>query len=506
MFVFLVLSLAWAMACLLTSLGAWTWMRGERRRTTLAALLVVDAAVMFTGPQMNSVQKGRVDEMAIDFLKEHQGLSRTYALGAPLAPNYGAYFAVAAINHNVLPVPKLWKDYLLRHLDPRETAVSGGVVFSPLYTERGSGERGMSKDPSSVTDLGVRYLITNPGWTPVSKQFIPSESSLIRDTPLKLKVLSKLSEIREQLNHFVENPARLGVERRLAEMVLRRVPGGSLPVGNAASETQQLTLQSGQSLEIELRAPAPVPVGARMTAVALVLPGNPGASSAKLRVRLCDSSECGTGERLLSDLKGDGFLEVPLDPSLQADMGTLLHLSVTYEDGEKPLKLPSMAPIAGWNEQLRDPHGAITDRVPDLAFNYGEPLPGARRVYADALMDIWELQTAAPYFEVTRGGPCSLQATQRENVAVVCTHPAMLRRRELYMPGWSVAVNGGKAVPVQPDGIFESMALGAGSSRAHFRFVPPHEGIGWAACFAGLGGLLWQLFRITRKTLAVTGG
>jgi hypothetical protein len=113
-------------------------------------------------------------------------------------------------------------------------------------------------------------------------------------------------------------------------------------------------------------------------------------------------------------------------------------------------------------------------------------------------MDIWEMANAAPYFSVTRGGPCSVDAKQRENVIVDCTHPATLLRRELYMPGWSVSVNGAKAVPVEQDGIFQSTALTAGSSQAHFKFIPPHEGIGVAAFLVGVAGFWWQLAVLLR--------
>jgi len=116
MFVFWGSALAWAIAGLLASLGAWTWMRGERRRVTLAALLFTDAVAMFVIPQLSSVHKGQVDNAAIKFLQEHEGLSRTYVLGSPMSPNFGAYFGVATINHDVLPSPTLWVDYIDRHL------------------------------------------------------------------------------------------------------------------------------------------------------------------------------------------------------------------------------------------------------------------------------------------------------------------------------------------------------------------------------------------------------
>ena len=119
-----------------------------------------------------------------------------------------------------------------------------------------------------------------------------------------------------------------------------------------------------------------------------------------------------------------------------------------------------------------------------------------RRVYNDELMDIWELPHPAPYFEVASGGPCTWSATERERVAVRCAAPAVLLRRELFMPGWEVSADGRKPEAVRQSGIFQAAPVPAGASELRYRFTPPHVALGWAACFAGLFGLLWQAARI----------
>jgi len=44
-----------------------------------------------------------------------------------------------------------------------------------------------------------------------------------------------------------------------------------------------------------------------------------------------------------------------------------------------------------------------------------------------------------------------------------------------------------RAVPVQrSDPIFQKIPLQAGHNRIVFTFAPPHIGIAWALCFAGL--------------------
>ena len=124
---------------------------------------------------------------------------------------------------------------------------------------------------------------------------------------------------------------------------------------------------------------------------------------------------------------------------------------------------------------------------------------GFHKAYGDSVMDIWELPEPAPYYEVTQGGPCTLATEQREDVTAVCSSPAKLRRRELYMPGWNVRNNGAAIDAVQQDGIFQATTLHAGLSKVHYNFTPPHMAIGWTACLVGVVGLFWQILRIGRS-------
>jgi hypothetical protein len=130
---------------------------------------------------------------------------------------------------------------------------------------------------------------------------------------------------------------------------------------------------------------------------------------------------------------------------------------------------------------------------------------GFRKAYGDSVMDIWEVPEPAPYYEVMQGGPCTLAAEQREDVTAVCSSPAKLRRRELYMPGWNVRNNRATIEAVQQDGIFQATTLPAGASKVHYNFTPPYMEIGWIACLTGVVGLFWQLLRIARDRRDDTG-
>ena len=97
---------------------------GSRRRAGfLALLLVFDATILFAIPTLSTPRHGTLDAGAVAFLQAHIGLQRFYTLG-PIAPNYGAYFQIASINHNYLPLPKIWVNYVQTQLDPETDPIT----------------------------------------------------------------------------------------------------------------------------------------------------------------------------------------------------------------------------------------------------------------------------------------------------------------------------------------------------------------------------------------------
>jgi hypothetical protein len=136
-----------------------------------------------------------------------------------------------------------------------------------------------------------------------------------------------------------------------------------------------------------------------------------------------------------------------------------------------------------------------------VELQYAPPAADVHQIYSDSLMDIWELPGAAPYFQVIQGGPCTLSGIYREGLTSDCAHPAVLLRRELYMPGWSVMRNGAESEPVQENGIFQTSTVPAGQNQVRYTFTPPHMTVGWVACLSGVAGLLWQMLRIAFRSL-----
>jgi len=152
-------SMAWAAITLAFGL-AWLGRAGHAKvRARLATLLVVDAALMAFIPVLSAPKAGAVDATAVRFLQDHLGFQRFFTLG-PITPNYGAYFGIASINHNYLPVSARWRDEIRRGLQPhREDA----VVFDGRDMEAPS----MARDRvAELSRLGVRYVVAPAGLDP----------------------------------------------------------------------------------------------------------------------------------------------------------------------------------------------------------------------------------------------------------------------------------------------------------------------------------------------------
>jgi hypothetical protein len=123
---------------------------------------------------------------------------------------------------------------------------------------------------------------------------------------------------------------------------------------------------------------------------------------------------------------------------------------------------------------------------------FGTPWPpaglghGLRRVYADSFFDVWQLPSPTPFF-TTSGAPCRVRPGGNAAVEVTCSGPAVVRRLELPMPGWSAQV-GSSHVTVRASGPFQSVSVGAGTTRIQYSFTPPY---GDAALLAALAGALF---------------
>jgi hypothetical protein len=513
MFAFLGAALFWALAGLAALGRAWRISRPETRRMALVGLIIFDAAVMFLAAQVCARRNNQVDIQAMQFLHDHQGLSRNYTLG-PLAPNYSAYFEVAGINHNILPVPKLWAQYVDRHLLPGFHRDTGVTFFWPAWGDTSdAGARTFSMNLANFRDVGVKYVLTNPGQSALPTTYLDAtDANLPFDGGRKTR--AGKPGVLAWVQSGADNPAKPAAERFVLRAVapsLTRMLGvvtdqpivssekNGLPVihdeNSPALQSNYLILRPGEAAEIVVPMPAAFAQSA-IDGVGVLMANSDAPTDGELAVRICAEQVCRSSQESLSKSGNSPFFEVHLDKPLAALPGTPLHLTFTHQGGSGPMAL---AVSEGANQQLQGPGGALPGRRLHVTFKDSMLMHGFHKAYGDSLMDIWEVPEPAPYYEVMQGGPCTLATEQREDVTAVCSAPAKLRRRELYMPGWNVRNNGAATEAVPQDGIFQATTLPAGLSKVHYNFTPPHMEVGWTACLMGVVGLLWQLLRIVRS-------
>jgi hypothetical protein len=158
-------SMAWA-AATLSIACAFAWRLTPRRAAqALAALLVLDAAVMYVVPTLSNPRRATLEVAALDFLRANLGLQRFYSL-EPFQPNFGAYFGLASINHNYLPVARRWIGWIRTHLDANLPDVAVFNGNSPGAAQR------LVDNLEPYRALGVKYVIVPPhsqpfaGWPP----------------------------------------------------------------------------------------------------------------------------------------------------------------------------------------------------------------------------------------------------------------------------------------------------------------------------------------------------
>ena len=509
-FLLLGLSITWAFGELLVAALLWKLPHAERRRGALACLLVFDAAVMFMAPQASSTPSNRIDMPAIQFLRDHQDLSRIYTLG-PLQPNYGAYFELASINHNVEPVPKLWADYIESNLLPGYSKLDSGETFWSGAMPEGEGEKKLSHYLSSYRDIGVRYVITKAGRSPVPTTFLPTAQTGNRLDPasrVSKSRLNALSVALQRCHSIVDDQTKPAVERLVVKTVLKiaNSMGADAMLGvrkngesSESSSAESIALPIDESAGMSVLAPPPLSDNPSITSVGILIDNHGVPADGELTVEICGATECRSGRKLLAGFNDNTVFQIPLDSPLAAAASAPLRLTFAYKNGSRPILLRTVSVDSSMAQQVQGPNGVPPGHTLQLAFEYGAELSGLRKVYTDSLLDIWELPNPAPYFQVTQGGPCTLSTMNRENVTAECIAPATLVRRELFMPGWRMAANDKAATPVQQEGIFQSDALTAGHNQVRYYFTPPNIEFGWAAAAVGIAGLIWQFILIRRS-------
>jgi len=399
----------------------------------LALLLVVDACAAFALPICSGAQQVKHDGFGVAFLRVHAGLQRIYSMG-PLAPNYGAYFQIAQINHNYLPISRDWVDYIHHHLDP-----SADAITFIGRTDHVSVEDKVTTRRTAYEELGVKYVLTSNGSDPFS----------------------------EMLNTDIES------------------------AGN-----QPLELKEGQDVLLDWSV-SPITVGKRITEINVQVGNYGNHADGQLVAQVCvEQKTCATGERSLRGSTDNAPLRIVLDQplSLPTQAQSRLTIKLSYEKSTSSMAL-WVWPSKG-NSPQKILSGGPSGYLPGISLKLDSPgdAEAIQLVYSQPDMSIYELPGAKPYFEVS-GGPCLLQSVSRVQADIDCQGPAILLRREAFYPGWQASINGSRVPLTRSSEIFQQVRLIEGKQQVVFSYYPSHLIAIIFGFVLGVAGLLYASWR-----------
>jgi len=241
----------------------------SRSRVALAAFLVFDSVLMFAIPTLSAPRSAVIDQEAIAFLQNNLGLQRFFTLG-PIQANYGAYFGIASINHNYLPVSGRWTQWARSHLD----AAADPIVFNGNFSrgaDQPSQTAELRRNQAAYEWVGVKYVVSSAHENPF--QDIPPASAdsksvkqVYADEIMRIYELPEVKSYFEDLdgNCRLEALGRLHVLANCTQpaTLLRRelyfpgwtatVNGSDQAIGEYGQLFQSVALPQGRS-DVEFR-------------------------------------------------------------------------------------------------------------------------------------------------------------------------------------------------------------------------------------------------------------
>ncbi|EGY01942.1 hypothetical protein AZA_56497 [Nitrospirillum viridazoti Y2] len=421
-------------------------LESHRRARWLGGLAVAEAVLLLLIPTLFYPSTGDLREDGIAFLRSHLGLQRFYTVG-PIQPNYGAYYGIAGLNHNNLPLPAAWVDHVVQRLDDNTYPIAFDGR-DRLSATGPSAIDNLRRNPDAYRDMGVRYVVSIPGkgpfdWAPPG----------------------------------------------MVDQVQR-------PLALADGDTAILTLPAGAGrVPFDARRGHVAAVGLHVSSL------KNGAADGRLTLRLCAGTMCADGGHALSDVVGGSYILVPLSETIPLVGDAPLTLAVSRVGGRKRFGLAMWTAGTDTGRTLTLNGGPITGVEPHVAFALvaAEPADeGAGPVFRDDVMQIDALPDPRPYFGADG---CHLAPVSRERLAADCAAPATLTRLELFMPGWKATVNGQEQTVAADGPLFQKVDLPAGRSEVVFRYTPPYMGWGYGALAAGLALFVLGMGQGRRRNL-----
>ena len=567
--VWFVTSLSLAAAVALTIYAA-TWLPWARyRAVVLGVVVTLEAAIFFLIPTLSYPVAGSLATGGVDYLKRNIGFQRMYSLG-PIAPNYGSYFGIASINHDDLPLAKLWANYVSNRLDPYPNPLLFTGTYPPPNAGIPSREEELRRNLSGYEEVGVKYVLTFPGdhlsmtaFEPKAVVGSPRPLPLRNGASAELRVAvpagrlsgieilqatydgtadgnlavqlcvqhvclhgaGSLAEAPNNKYFIIPFTSQASVAAGTATITFRHVGGTHAEAlyvsADASHVTERVTVDdhrlSGKMLPVHLLyAAGPVETPVQLSNnVAYGLPsgqearidlisGIPtgtidavsvfqatygGTADGSLKLRICSGHDCTQSVRRLQESPDNDFLQFHLQKPFS--LTDRPRITLQHVGGNHPEALWLWPPMPGAEQKVSIDGVTEPDKVLRLRFNFVALNGAPSLVYKDEGMEIYRLAHPAPYF---KAAGCAIDAASRTSVEAFCKGRSTLRRLELFMPGWSVNVNGG-TVPIRlSNNAFQAVDLEPGRSRVFFSFTPPYMAYGYVAFFIACVAMVVQLW------------
>jgi len=275
------------------------WWAGARPNPSraAAAICAFEAILFFLLPTFANPRHVQLATDGVRFLQHNLGYQRFFTL-RPLQPNYGAYFGIASVNNQDLPLPRGWVDFVAARLDDN----TDPMAFDGANRRDPGGRSAAANflwNQAAFEQAGVKYVLTSPGaepagWTSgrLTRAFadpamtiwqLPDPEPYFSADGCSLSLVS-----RNRLVSECAAPSRLVRLEYYAEGWRARVNGEDRPVARSEPIFQQVELPAGRAT-VEFRFTPPfMTLGyiAFAAGLALLLAGLRGRTTLDRAVRL----------------------------------------------------------------------------------------------------------------------------------------------------------------------------------------------------------------------------
>ena len=383
----------------------------QRHGAILGSILVVNALVLYCIPIAANPRAGTVDHGLLAFVHKHLGDYRVYSL-AVFQPNYSAYYHIASVDYNYLPIPSDTAAWINKNLEPGFR--QGAEIFNGANLPTATAQPWVATLDlalKSYEAMGVREVIVPNGTNP-----------------------------------FQENV--------------------DFPPAAGQSTPTQPSLRINAHTTLRATIPMLKESTAALTSVTVITVPHSRARGTMV-ARICSEHDCASATATLKAGVFDAVLGSPLahrmaqPVTVRLDWPSLSHPIAVLAGAQAPEGYPMV---------LDGRSVASTDVVLGVGLSTTNQ---AQLVYHDNTAAIYQLHRADPIFSVAGAG-CTVVAYGLSWARYSCAHTSTLTYRETSFPGWSARLGTEPLTITTADGLFQQVSVPAGTHTVHFQYQPPH--------------------------------